>query len=271
MFQTGLVFKHVGTDFLELWGFFVRCQGYPPWDGLYPLEAFQKHFLLKSVPAKEYKAGNPPSSVKKMSIIQLMVVLQFLASLVEEWLRNYGWLRMITASFLLKSWWFFLINFLEVKWCDFLRVCWRGVFVVKFNTIRNNTLQDTGSEWFGLEFFKHQVARLIDEYHIEIFSFAAYTLLWRYHTEYLLHKSPWTITSDTFLCQRYCQALSLSMKVKHAVPEEVSWWKKQGMFPMKMLDFVGEVLGFETLSCWESIFIALNGLKWQPCRQFVTT
>lgn len=47
----------------------------------------------------------------------------------------------------------------------------------KFNTIRNNTLQDTGSKWFGLEFFKHQVARLIDEYHLEIFSFAAYTLL----------------------------------------------------------------------------------------------
>ena len=72
MFQRGLVFKHVGTDFLELWGFFVRCQGSPLGWPL-PLEAFQKHFLLKSVPAKEYKAGNPPSSV-----IQLMVEnLQF--------------------------------------------------------------------------------------------------------------------------------------------------------------------------------------------------
>ena len=40
---------------------------------------------------------------------------------------------------------------------------------MKFNTIRNSTLQDPGSKWFGLEFFKHQVARLIDEYHIEIF------------------------------------------------------------------------------------------------------
>ena len=48
------------------------------------------------------------------------------------------------------------------------------------------------------------------------------------------------------------------MKVKHAVPEEVSWWKKQGIFPMKMLDFVGEVLGFETLSCWELI----NSIEW---------
>ena len=31
-----------------------------------------------------------------------------------------------------------------------------------------------------------------------------------------------------------------------------------GQIPMKMLDFVGEVLGFETLSCWESI----NSIEW---------
>ena len=104
MFQRGLVFKHVGTDFLELWSFVVRCQGFFPWDGLYPFEAFQKHFLLKSVPAKEYKAGNPPSSVKKI-IIQLMVEnLQFKTPpLVEEWFAKL-WLmkRMITAIFFVE-------------------------------------------------------------------------------------------------------------------------------------------------------------------------
>ena len=176
-----------------------------PWDGLYPLRLFKSTSCWSPFLQRNTRLGIHHHQWRRCllccflalilswqkleldrwthCIFQLMVVLQFFAShcrgmVAKLWLMK----RMITEIFLLKSWWFFLINFLEVKWCEFLRVCWRGVFVVKFNTIRNNTLQDTGSKWFGLEFFKHQVARLIDEYHIEIFSFAAYTLLWRYHT-----------------------------------------------------------------------------------------
>lgn len=178
IFQRGLVFKHVGTDFLELWGFVVRCQ-----QPLCPLRLFKSTSCWSPFRQRNTRLGIHHHQWRRCLLCCFLALIlswqklhwiaehivssswwwfSSIASFVEEWLRNYGWLLMITASFWLKSWWFFLINFLEVKWCDFLRVCWRGVFVVKFNTIRNNTLQDTGSEWFGLEFFKHQVARLID-------------------------------------------------------------------------------------------------------------
>ncbi len=60
-------------------------------------QAFQKHFLLKSVPEKEYKAGNPAWSANKMSSLLLPSIANpvdgvphFFTSLVEEWLRHYG-------------------------------------------------------------------------------------------------------------------------------------------------------------------------------------
>lgn len=196
MSRKGLVVKHVGTDFLELWVSSLDASNL--FDGFYPLRLFKSTSCWSPFRQRNTRLGIPHRQLVRCLLCCFLALilswqkrrgiaehfasgfgiyvssswwwLSTTASLVKERLRNYGYLHQLLGG---EMMWIFACLLLESLY--------------KFDTIASNTLQYS----FRLEFFKHQVARRIEQYLTNLFVPPIHdTRLCRYHKECLLHKSP---------------------------------------------------------------------------------